>query len=259
MEHPGTQSLYGYWNDLRAGRDAPFRSEIDPRRIRGALETMFILETTPEGGLRFRLAGTRLCELAGRELRGLSAESLMIFGHERELTTLAARALGEPGVGVMRLRAEREGGFGGESFGGELVLLPMRSELGDMNRILGAVNLNDLPRRGRGPEDLRLRCLGARTLPIEIDPDLFDEEGAPRRPSDPTDRPARTASIVAGGGFGDPSEPFARSPHEGLGHAGPVGGPVGGGRAPVLVAIEGNPRAAVEKVRSRGHLRVVRD
>ena len=47
MDHPNTQALHGYWNELRAGRDAPYRSEIDPRKIRGALETMFILETTP--------------------------------------------------------------------------------------------------------------------------------------------------------------------------------------------------------------------
>ena len=32
MDHPNTQALHSYWNDLRDGRDAPYRSEIDPRR-----------------------------------------------------------------------------------------------------------------------------------------------------------------------------------------------------------------------------------
>ena len=54
MDHPNTQALYRYWNDLRAGRDAPCRSEVDPRRISGCLETMFILEALDNGQLRFR-------------------------------------------------------------------------------------------------------------------------------------------------------------------------------------------------------------
>ena len=48
MENPNTQTLYRYWNELRAGRDAPGRSEVDPRRISGSLETMFILEARDE-------------------------------------------------------------------------------------------------------------------------------------------------------------------------------------------------------------------
>jgi hypothetical protein len=238
MEHSNTQALHSYWNDLRDGRDAPFRSEIDPRRIRGALETMFILETTAEAGLRFRLAGTRLCELAGRELRGRPAEDLMIFGHERELTLAARRTLEEPSVGVMRVRAEHQDAPGGESWAGELLLLPMRSELGDMSRILGAVNLMEPPRNASpGPSNLRLRCLGARMLPIEIDPDrAFAPE--PRRTGAPT------------GKFAEAAASFAR---------GPVSLPDARADGPAtLTTIEGNPRASRgERPRGRGHLRVV--
>ena len=73
MENPNTQTLYRYWNELRAGRDAPGRSEVDPRRISGSLETMFILEARDDGQMRFRLAGTRLCEWLGMEARGCMA------------------------------------------------------------------------------------------------------------------------------------------------------------------------------------------
>lgn len=241
MDHPNTQALHSYWNDLRDGRDAPYRSEIDPRRIRGALETMFILETTQEGGLRFRLAGTKLCEMSGQELRGRSAESLMIFGHERELTLMARRTLGEPGVGVMRVRAEHQRAPEGESWAGEILLLPMRSELGDMTRILGAVNLADVPRITRAPmTDLRLRCLGARMLPIDIDPERASE----LEPAAPTSAPARTTGMAESGAR------FARRP-----------APVARKETPpALVTIQGNPGAARggEK-RSRGHLRLVTD
>ena len=243
MDHPNTQALHGYWNELRAGRDAPYRSEIDPRRIRGALETMFILETTAEGGLRFRLAGTRLCELAGEELRGKPAETLMIFGHERELTTLARRALGEPGIGMMRLRAEHAREPGAESWGGEAILLPMRSELGEMTRILGAVNLTEPPRRSRGPLDLRLRCLGSRMLAIDVDPDLALNEL--------DDRPfhhRREERAAAAAGMHEEGAAFLRA-DQGERPSGP----------PALTTIEGSKGAGGEKPRNRGHLRLVTD
>jgi hypothetical protein len=241
MDHPNTQALHSYWNDLRDGRDAPYRSEIDPRRIRGALETMFILETTQEGGLRFRLAGTKLCEMSGQELRGRPAEALMIFGHERELTLMARRTLGEPGVGVMRVRAEHQRAPEGESWAGEILLLPMRSELGEMTRILGAVNLADVPRITRAPmTDLRLRCLGARMLPIDIDPeraaellDLQTTVPAPRRAA----------------GLAEAGARFARNTDVQKLET-----------SPTLVAIDGNPGAArTGQARGRGHLRLVTD
>ena len=245
MDHPNTQALHGYWNELRAGRDAPYRSEIDPRKIRGALETMFILETTPEGGLRFRLAGTRLCELTGEELRGRSAENLMIFGHEREIASLARRTLEEPGVGVMRVRAEHRREPSAESFSGEMILLPMRSELGDMTRILGAVNLTEAPRRTLGALDLRLRCLGARMLDIDVDPDLA-LSGAGDMPLRPEAQPERAAA-----GMAEAGAVFDRA---GSGAAQRPDGP------PALVAIEGNPGAAMQgKPRNRGHLKLVSD
>jgi hypothetical protein len=239
MDHPNTQALHSYWNDLRRGRDAPYRSEIDPRRIRGALDTMFILETTAEGGLRFRLAGTRLCELTGQELRGRPAEMLMIFGHEREFTLAARRTLEEPGVGVMRVRAEHQRDPSGKSWAGEILLLPMRSEMGDMSRILGAVNLTDTGSDARGAmAGLRLRCLGARMVPIDIDPARMTD----RRSSL---RPARIETA----GLAEAASSFNRP-----------AGAAQTAQPPALVAIAGNPRAdRPAGGGARTHLRVVRD
>ena len=67
---PSLQTLYSYWNELRAGRIAPQRLEIEPSRIAGILSETFMLERTDAGTYQFRLAGTRLCELFGSELRG---------------------------------------------------------------------------------------------------------------------------------------------------------------------------------------------
>lgn len=70
MRHPVTQSIYSYWNELRRGRVAPQRLEIDPQRIGDALLDTFILELADDGQFHFRLAGSRIGSRLGFDLRG---------------------------------------------------------------------------------------------------------------------------------------------------------------------------------------------
>src|SRR5262245_45616689 len=70
MQQRTLQILYTYWNGLRAGRIAPLRLEIDPSRIGAILPEIFLLERVDAGTYCYRLAGTRLCEMFGSELRG---------------------------------------------------------------------------------------------------------------------------------------------------------------------------------------------
>jgi hypothetical protein len=70
MQQRTLQILYAYWNGLRAGRVAPSRLEIDPSRIGAILPEIFLVERLDTVTYSYRLAGTRLCEIFGRELRG---------------------------------------------------------------------------------------------------------------------------------------------------------------------------------------------
>ena len=142
MDHANTRALFDYWNGLRNGREAPYRSEIDPRRISGALETMFILEVLDAADIRFRLAGTGLCELVGMEPRGMVAGAVMEEGREAPLADLARQVVEEPGVGVMRVRGVPvANGRARSAARGEVLLLPMRSELGRLDRVLRPITL----------------------------------------------------------------------------------------------------------------------
>jgi hypothetical protein len=69
MKLKTTQTLYTYWNELRAGRIAPRRLEVEPSRISSVLAETFMLERAAPASYRYRLAGTRLCEIFGTELR----------------------------------------------------------------------------------------------------------------------------------------------------------------------------------------------
>jgi hypothetical protein len=70
MQHKTCQQLYAYWNDIRGGRIAPRRFDIEPSRIAPILPETFMLERTDFETYRFRLAGTRLCEQFRTEFRG---------------------------------------------------------------------------------------------------------------------------------------------------------------------------------------------
>ena len=70
MKHPSTRALYEYWNKKRGVRPAPDRGEIEPSEIRFVLGDTFMLAADFIDQLRYRLAGTRLCALFCRELKG---------------------------------------------------------------------------------------------------------------------------------------------------------------------------------------------
>ena len=62
MQQKTLQTLYSYWNEVRAGRLAPQRLEIEPSRIAGILSETFMLERIDAASYQYRLAGTRLSE-----------------------------------------------------------------------------------------------------------------------------------------------------------------------------------------------------
>lgn len=70
MKHQSTRAVFDYWTKLRGTRAAPERGEIDPSEIRLALGDTFMLAADFVDQLRFRLAGTRVCALFGREIKG---------------------------------------------------------------------------------------------------------------------------------------------------------------------------------------------
>jgi len=70
MRHPSTKAVFDYWNTQRGTRAAPERADIDPIAIRHALGDTIMLAADFVDQLRFRLAGTRVCALFCRELKG---------------------------------------------------------------------------------------------------------------------------------------------------------------------------------------------
>jgi hypothetical protein len=135
MKHAASRELYAYWEERRGGRLAPERADIEPGAIRQALSDTFILELADAShGHSFRLAGTRVCALFGRELKGESFLNLWSIGSRQAISDLLTIS-NEEGVGtVAGVTAES---VISEQVDLELLLLPLGIRRPSLARTIG--------------------------------------------------------------------------------------------------------------------------
>ncbi len=143
-----------YWNVVRANRLVPSRCEIDPRGLEGVLSNAFILERITGGLARFRIAGSHINDLTGLELRQMPISALFMPNSREILSEALVAVFEEPSM--VRLRIESKGGFGREKMEGEMILLPLRSDMGQIDRVLGGIVMGG--KIGRTPR--RIEILG---------------------------------------------------------------------------------------------------
>lgn len=136
MKHPASRRLYGYWEDLRGKRPAPERAEIEPGAIRQILSEAFIVALDHTSGYPFRLAGTRVCALFCRELKGEPFLSLWDEPSRpaiRELFSILADEWVGTVAGVTASNAR------GEAVDLELLLLPLSATRPSLARTIGVL------------------------------------------------------------------------------------------------------------------------
>ncbi|NSY38813.1 PAS domain-containing protein [Leisingera sp. ANG59] len=126
-----------YWTALRRGDDVPSRSQIDPRGLENILSNTFILERIAPGIARFRLAGSQVNEMAGMEVRGMPVTAFFTSDARKQLSNAMEHMFDTPAVVELelqilapRLSSPREA---------RMLLLPLRSDLGDISRVLGVL------------------------------------------------------------------------------------------------------------------------
>lgn len=142
MKHRVTKELYAYWLNIRGQRRAPERSEIEPADIRTILGDTFILEVAGRNEYRFRLAGTRVCAVYGRELKGKDFLSVLDAKDRASVSTMMASVV-ENATGIVL-------GLVGRSDRGvdlpfECLMLPIHQSGQGLTRILGSLVPMDDP------------------------------------------------------------------------------------------------------------------
>ncbi len=131
------RTIEDYWSAVKGNRLVPTRSDIDPKGLQGVLTHAFIVERIATGLARFRIAGSHLSELMGIEVRGIPLSSIFAPEARLPLSESVEAVFDDPSA--VRLRLGAEAGFGRPEMTGEMVLLPLRSDLGEISRALGGL------------------------------------------------------------------------------------------------------------------------
>lgn len=184
-----------YWNRIRGNRLVPSRCEVDPRGLEGVLGHAFVLERITGGLARFRIAGSHLTDLTGLELRQMPLSALFLPGSREILSDALEAVFDEPAS--VRFQVTSPAGFGRGALRGELILLPLRSDLGDVDRVLGGLVFDG--KIGRTPRRIEIESQSRKSLtgyagPVHSAPKSRSEPIAePRgtRPSEPSRPPSK--------------------------------------------------------------------
>lgn len=119
--------LIAHWHELRAADGRVAREAIDPGTILSTLACLSIVEMDAAGEGRFRIAGSRLRDLFGMDIRGRRvAEIAGTHGECYALGLTAALERGEPVGGIMEQ-------------GGRLhawLRLPLTDDSGNLTQVL---------------------------------------------------------------------------------------------------------------------------
>lgn len=136
MRQRTSNLLYDYWNSARNGRLAPCRYEIEPAKIAALLPEVFIAECGRSSEYRIRLAGTRICDQLGRELRDSNLLEFWSPDDREALTNLLHIVVSDGAAASAQFAAQKADGRSADF---EMTLMPLIHTSHTINRILGCI------------------------------------------------------------------------------------------------------------------------
>ncbi len=96
------RELIAYWTARRDASGLVARDAVDPGALRAMLDSLSIVEVDEQGDGRFRICGSRLRDIFGREARGMRvADVAGVLGETYALGLSAAIDRGAPVGGLM--------------------------------------------------------------------------------------------------------------------------------------------------------------
>ncbi|GAB4187629.1 MAG: hypothetical protein OHK0024_28110 [Thalassobaculales bacterium] len=137
---PALRRLFSYWQERRQDRAMPERTDIDPLDIPQCLPHLVLIEMTADDppDLRYRLMGTRVARLFGRDLTGRRISALP-DPHLRRLVVATVHQVLATGIPWLHRIPCAWDGVGDY----ERVLLPLRAGGGPPLVLLGVQACGD--------------------------------------------------------------------------------------------------------------------
>lgn len=121
MKHPSNREFFAYWDEKRGTARAPDRSDIEPSALRDLLADIFVLSYDADLGFPFRVAGTRVCALFGRDVKDVSLAALFADAARREIEEIVSVVAEDTLPAIAGLTATAQDGATSHL---ELLLLP---------------------------------------------------------------------------------------------------------------------------------------
>lgn len=124
MKHPVSREFFTYWDGKRGEARAPERSDVDPSALRELLGDIFVLSYDDAATYPFRVAGTRVCALFGRDVKDRSFPALFARQHRRDIADVIAGVAEDVLPAIAGLTATAADGSNAHL---ELLLLPFNT------------------------------------------------------------------------------------------------------------------------------------
>ena len=121
MKHPSNREFFAYWDNKRGDARAPDRGDIEPGAVRELLGDIFVLSYDHDAGHPFRVAGTRISALLGRDPRERSFSALFAAESRGEIDDIICYVAEETLAAVGGITATSDNGTDTHL---ELLLLP---------------------------------------------------------------------------------------------------------------------------------------
>ena len=130
-------TLERYWRQIRKADRLPARTDVDPARIDTCLPHSFIVERVAPGVLRLRVAGSRLSEALGMEVRGMPLTALFLPEGREVLASRIDEVFDGPRIMEFPIRSPKS--LGRPAMMGRLLILPLLDGEGRVSRAMGAM------------------------------------------------------------------------------------------------------------------------
>lgn len=132
--HPKIRALYDYWDGRRRGRAMPARADLDPIDIPALLPNVFMVDAPAVGPMTYRVFGTALVVLFGRDLTGLPLGEGARPEHVPEVRARYARIVAERRPFYHRARLFEQGN---DFTDVERVILPLSPDGIQVDQLIG--------------------------------------------------------------------------------------------------------------------------
>lgn len=180
-----------YWNAQRNGAAVPLKSDIHAAGIGRSVDFAFVCERIARGMARFRLSGQRLHKFMGMEVRGLPLAALFRLSSRDEFANILESVFSTPQIAELWLNAPEE--YARSEMTARMLLLPLRSDLGDISRVLGCLSLSGEP--GQTPR--RFDLARYKLSPVIPGGTICEPAKTPKPPAPAPSRPVSDSSTVA--------------------------------------------------------------